>query len=123
MQPLSRATGASSLAFLSHFSHFLRLPPRSGGHFCVKSISLTLNQARKRSAESRWTNASIAITLACGSVYLAAAERRLMLAPLIAQGTQQIRSMLMEAVLGISDGVEAVLSSVDDALIQLLLLQ
>jgi len=61
--------------------------------------------------------------LACGSVYLAAAERRLMLAPLIAQGTQQIRSMLMEAVLGISDGVEAVLSSVDDALIQLLLLQ
>ena len=46
-----------------------------------------------------------------------------MLAPLIAQGTQKIRSMLMEAVLGISDGVEAVLSSVDDALIQLLLLQ
>ena len=62
--------------------------------------------------------------LACGSVYLAAAERRLMLAPLIAQGTQKIRSMLMEAVLGISDGVEAVLSSAADALIiQPLLLQ
>ena len=42
MQPLSRATGASSLAVLSHFPHFLHLPPRSGGHFCVKGISLML---------------------------------------------------------------------------------
>ena len=56
--------------------------------------------------------------LACGSVYLAAAERRLMLAPLIAPGAQKIRLLLLEAVLGISDGVEAVLSSAADALIQ-----
>ena len=66
----------------------------------------------------QWTNASIAIMLACGSVYLA--ERRLMLAPLIAPGAQKIRLLLLEAVLGISDGVEAVLSSAADALIQLL---
>ena len=64
-----------------------------------------------------------AIMLVCGSVYLAAAERRLMLAPLIAPGAQKIRLLLLEAVLGISDGVEAVLSSAADALIQLLLLQ
>ena len=55
--------------------------------------------------------------LVCGSVYLAAAERRLMLAPLIAPGAQKIRLLLLEAVLGISDGVEAVLSSAADALI------
>ena len=63
--------------------------------------------------------------LACrGSVYLSAAERRLMLAPLIAERTQKIRFMLLEAVLVISDGVEAVLSSAADALIiQPLLLQ
>ena len=63
------------------------------------------------------------IMLTCSSVYLAAAERRLMLAPLIAPGAQKIRLLLLEAVLGISDGVEAVLSSAADALIQLLLLQ
>ena len=62
------------------------------------------------------------IMLACGSVYLSAAER-LMLAPLIAQRTKEIRFMLLEAVLVISDGVEAVLSSAADALIQPLLLQ
>ena len=56
-------------------------------------------------------------------VHLSAAERRLMLAPLIAQRTQEIRFMLLEAVLIISDGVEAVLSSAADALIQPLLLQ
>ena len=55
-------------------------------------------------------------------VYLAAAERRHMLAPLIAPGAQKIRLLLLEAVLGISDGVEAVLSSAADALIQPLLL-
>ena len=43
-----------------------------------------------------------------------------MLAPLIAERTQKIRFMLLEAVLVISDGVEAVLSSAadGDALIQ-----
>ena len=46
-----------------------------------------------------------------------------MLAPLIAQRTQKNRFMLLEAVLVISDGVEAVLSSAADALIQPLLLQ
>ena len=39
------------------------------------------------------------------------------------QGTQKIRFMLRDAALVISDGVEAVLSSAADALIQLLLLQ
>ena len=57
------------------------------------------------------------------SVYLSAAERRLMLAPLFALRTKTIRFMLLEAVLVISDGVEAVLSSAADALIQPLLLQ
>ena len=61
--------------------------------------------------------------LVCGSVYLSAAERRLMLAPLFAQRTNTIRFMLLEAVLVISDGAEAVLSSAADALIQPLLLQ
>ena len=65
----------------------------------------------------------VGIMLACGSVYLSAAERRLMLAPLIAERTQENRFMLLEAVLVISDGVEAVLSSAADALIQPLLLQ
>ena len=41
-----------------------------------------------------------------------------MLAPLIAERTQKIRFMFLEAVLVISDGVEAVLSSAADALIQ-----
>ena len=60
---------------------------------------------------------------AAGAVALpSAAERRLMLAPLIAPGAQKIRLLLLEAVLGISDGVEAVLSSAADALIQPLLL-
>ena len=70
----------------------------------------------------QWSNTLIGIMLACGSVYLAAAERRHMLAPLIAPGAQKIRILLLEAVLGISDGVEAVLSSAADALIQPLLL-
>ena len=62
--------------------------------------------------------------LACGSVYLSAAERRLnMLAPLIAEHTQKYMFMLLEAVLVISDGLEAALSSAADALIQALLLQ
>ena len=46
-----------------------------------------------------------------------------MLAPLIAERTQEIRFMLLEAVLVISDGLEAALSSAADALIQALLLQ
>ena len=63
-QTQSRATGACSLAILSHFSHFLLLPPRSGGHFCVSDISLVLNphsQERSRvrngatrQSASRW---------------------------------------------------------------------
>ena len=70
----------------------------------------------------QWSNTLIGIMLACGSVYLSAEERRLMLAPLIAERTQKKRFMLLEAVLVISDGVEAVLSSAADALIQPLLL-
>ena len=78
MQPLSRATGACSLAVLSHFLHFLLLPPRSGGHFCVKGISLMLivrskehcrvrNGARRQSA-SCWRAAACTFPPRSGSL-------------------------------------------------------
>ena len=56
-------------------------------------------------------------------VHLSAAQRRLMLVPLIAQRTRKIRLMLLDVVLAILDGIEAALSSAADALIQPLLLQ
>ena len=125
MQPLSRATGACSLAVLSHFLHFLLLPPRSGGHFCVNDISLMLNphsQERRRvrngatrQSASCWRAAACTFPPRSGGLcyrLLSLSGRK-----------KRIRFMLLEAVLVISDGVEAALGSAADALIQPLLLQ
>ena len=66
---------------------------------------------------SQWSKTSIAIMLTCGSVYLAAAAAAAYAGASYRsrQSTQKIRFMLRDAVLVISDGVEAVLSSAADA--------